>query len=74
MDHDFNLYPPHDFAEVLTGGASPPPASAWPTSRRATEVALDAANEAFNASAGRLRKLYAIEKLSGHLGEQFFWG
>ncbi|CAJ1354866.1 unnamed protein product [Effrenium voratum] len=30
------------------------------------EVALDAANEAFNASAGRLRKLYAIEKLSGN--------
>eukprot|EP00931_Biecheleriopsis_adriatica_P119871 TRINITY_DN95047_c0_g1_i1.p1 TRINITY_DN95047_c0_g1~~TRINITY_DN95047_c0_g1_i1.p1 ORF type:complete len:517 (+),score=135.66 TRINITY_DN95047_c0_g1_i1:71-1621(+) len=30
------------------------------------EVALDAANEAFNASAGRLRKMYAIEKLSGN--------
>lgn len=30
------------------------------------EVALDAANEAFNASAGRLRKLYAVEKLSGN--------
>eukprot|EP00933_Yihiella_yeosuensis_P033316 TRINITY_DN27056_c0_g1_i1.p1 TRINITY_DN27056_c0_g1~~TRINITY_DN27056_c0_g1_i1.p1 ORF type:complete len:533 (+),score=123.18 TRINITY_DN27056_c0_g1_i1:54-1601(+) len=30
------------------------------------EVALLAANEAFNASAGRLRKLYAIEKLSGN--------
>mmetsp|Transcript_97184 Transcript_97184/g.173136 ORF Transcript_97184/g.173136 Transcript_97184/m.173136 type:complete len:499 (+) Transcript_97184:96-1592(+) len=30
------------------------------------EVALDAANEAFSASAGRLRKLYAIEKLSGN--------
>merc|ERR1719335_1719881 len=30
------------------------------------EVALDAANEAFNASAGRLRKLYAIEKLAGN--------
>jgi len=30
------------------------------------EVALDAANEAFNTSAGRLRKLYAIEKLSGN--------
>ncbi|CAE8736189.1 unnamed protein product [Polarella glacialis] len=29
-------------------------------------VALQAANEAFNASAGRLRKLYAIEKLSGN--------
>merc|ERR1719491_2453863 len=29
------------------------------------EVALDAANEAFNASAGRLRKLYAVEKLAG---------
>lgn len=28
------------------------------------EVALEAANEAFNASAGRLRKLYAIEKLA----------
>ena len=32
-----------------------------------TQVALDAANEAFNTSAGRLRKLYAIEKLSGNL-------
>ena len=31
------------------------------------QVALDAANEAFNTSAGRLRKLYAIEKLSGNL-------
>merc|ERR1719262_1538994 len=30
------------------------------------EVALDAANEAFNASAGRLRKLYAVEKLAGN--------
>jgi len=30
------------------------------------EVALEAANEAFNASAGRLRKLYAIEKLQGN--------
>lgn len=30
------------------------------------EVALQAANEAFNASAGRLRKLYAIEKLCGN--------
>lgn len=30
------------------------------------EVALEAANEAFNATAGRLRKLYAIEKLSGN--------
>merc|ERR1712232_200722 len=30
------------------------------------EVALDAANEAFNASAGRLRKRYAIEKLAGN--------
>jgi hypothetical protein len=29
-------------------------------------VALEAANEAFNASAGRLRKLYAIEKLAGN--------
>ena len=29
-------------------------------------MALDAANDAFNASAGRLRKLYAIEKLSGN--------
>ncbi|CAK9003328.1 unnamed protein product [Durusdinium trenchii] len=29
-------------------------------------VALDAANEAFNASAGRLRKLYAVEKLAGN--------
>jgi len=26
----------------------------------ADQVALDAANEAFNASAGRLRKLYAV--------------
>jgi DNA repair exonuclease SbcCD ATPase subunit len=31
------------------------------------EVALEAANEAFNASAGRLRKLYAIEKLAGNM-------
>jgi len=31
------------------------------------EVAQDAANEAFNASAGRLRKLYAVEKLTGNL-------
>jgi hypothetical protein len=30
------------------------------------EVAVDAANEAFNASAGRLRKLFAIEKLVGN--------
>jgi len=30
------------------------------------EVALEAANEAFGASAGRLRKLYAIEKLCGN--------
>jgi len=30
------------------------------------EVALDAVNEAFNASAGRLRKLYAVEKLAGN--------
>jgi len=30
------------------------------------EVALQAANEAFNASAGRLRKLYALEKLAGN--------
>jgi len=30
------------------------------------DVALKAANEAFNASAGRLRKLYAIEKLCGN--------
>mmetsp|Transcript_51226 Transcript_51226/g.91208 ORF Transcript_51226/g.91208 Transcript_51226/m.91208 type:complete len:507 (-) Transcript_51226:84-1604(-) len=30
------------------------------------EVALEAANEAFNASAGQLRKLYAIEKLAGN--------
>merc|ERR1712232_962972 len=30
------------------------------------DVALNAANEAFNASAGRLRKLYAIEKLAGN--------
>merc|ERR550514_1422534 len=29
-------------------------------------VALDAANEAFNASAGRLRKIWAIEKLGGN--------
>lgn len=39
--------------------------------RRATfekwraEIALEAANDAFNKSAGRLRKLYAIEKLVG---------
>jgi len=30
------------------------------------EVAMEAATEAFNASAGRLRKLYAIEKLAGN--------
>merc|ERR1712118_517898 len=30
------------------------------------EVALEAANEAFQACAGRLRKLYAIEKLAGN--------
>jgi len=30
------------------------------------EVALDAANEAFAAAAGRLRKLYAVEKLAGN--------
>jgi len=30
------------------------------------DVALNAANEAFNASAGRLRKLYAVEKLAGN--------
>merc|ERR1712060_550588 len=30
------------------------------------DVALNAANEAFNASAGRLRKLYAMEKLVGN--------
>merc|ERR1719276_314249 len=30
------------------------------------DVALEAANEAFNASAGRLRKLYAVEKLAGN--------
>merc|ERR1719453_1779422 len=30
------------------------------------EVALEAANEAFQASAGRLRKLYAVEKLAGN--------
>merc|ERR1711904_322704 len=30
------------------------------------EGALEAANEAFQASAGRLRKLYAIEKLAGN--------
>merc|ERR1719428_2380585 len=30
------------------------------------EVALEAANEAFNASAGRLRKIWAIEKLGGN--------
>merc|ERR1719421_2686717 len=30
------------------------------------EVALEGANEAFNASAGRLRKLFAIEKLQGN--------
>lgn len=30
------------------------------------EVALRSANDAFNASSGRLRRLYAIEKLSGN--------
>merc|ERR1719272_1834320 len=30
------------------------------------EVAMEAANEAFNASAGRLKKLWAIEKLGGN--------
>jgi len=30
------------------------------------DVAMEAATEAFNASAGRLRKLYAIEKLAGN--------
>merc|ERR1719240_1108430 len=30
------------------------------------EVALSAANEAFQGSAGRLRKLYAVEKLAGN--------
>jgi hypothetical protein len=30
------------------------------------EIAMEAANQAFNASAGRLRKLYAIEKLAGN--------
>merc|ERR1719390_202879 len=30
------------------------------------EVALEAANEAFNASAGRLRKIWAVEKLAGN--------
>merc|ERR1719375_706367 len=30
------------------------------------EVAKEAATEAFNASAGRLRKLYAVEKLAGN--------
>merc|ERR1719316_1714873 len=30
------------------------------------DVALEAANEAFQASAGRLRKLWAIEKLAGN--------
>ncbi|KAF4661147.1 hypothetical protein FOL47_006804 [Perkinsus chesapeaki] len=30
------------------------------------EVALEAANEAFNASAGRLRKLWVMEKLTGN--------
>jgi hypothetical protein len=30
------------------------------------EVALEAANEAFQASAGRLRKIYAVEKLAGN--------
>merc|ERR1711937_546755 len=34
--------------------------------RRRHEVALEAANEAFNASAGRLKKLWAIEKLGGN--------
>ena len=32
------------------------------------EVALDAANEAFNASAGRLRKLYAVRQGCAGLG------
>jgi chromosome segregation ATPase len=30
------------------------------------EVSLEAANEAFNASAGRLKKLWAVEKLGGN--------
>merc|ERR1719240_284163 len=30
------------------------------------EVALEAANEAFQGSAGRLRKIYAVEKLAGN--------
>merc|ERR1719316_2559592 len=30
------------------------------------DVALEAANEAFQASAGRLRKIYAVEKLAGN--------
>merc|ERR1719217_842667 len=30
------------------------------------QVALEAANEAFQASAGRLRKIYAVEKLAGN--------
>jgi chromosome segregation ATPase len=30
------------------------------------EVAMEAANEAFNASAGRLKKLWAVEKLGGN--------
>ena len=31
------------------------------------QVALDAANEAFNASAGRLRKLYAVAWRARHV-------
>merc|ERR1712136_323745 len=38
---------------------------------RRQEVALEAANNAFNASAGRLRKLYAIEKLQGNYLQHF---
>merc|ERR1719460_1567916 len=30
------------------------------------EVSLEAANESFNASAGRLKKLWAVEKLGGN--------
>merc|ERR1719453_832458 len=35
------------------------------------DVALEAANEAFSASAGRLRKLYAVEKLAGNMLQKF---
>lgn len=36
-------------------------------------VALDAANEAFQATAGRYRKIYAIEKLTGNCLQKMTW-